>query len=197
MISTSNLGGFPMEKKALFIVDMVNGFVYDGPMSSPNVAAIVPYVVELTKQFRKRKYPVYAFADAHKPDSLEFAVYPEHCLAGSHESEVIPEILPLLHKANVIYKSTTNAWHEIYTRLVVDQMIEDEIQEIHVVGCCTDICVLQFVLNLQTYLHDKGAKIAVKVIHEAVATYDAPDHDAKTYQQMALNIMKNTGVEIL
>lgn len=186
-----------MEKKALFIVDMVNGFVYDGPMSSPNVAAIVPYVIELTKQFRKRKHPVYAFADAHEPNSLEFSVYPEHCLSGTHESAVIPELLPLLHKANVIYKSTTNAWHEIYTRLVVDQMIDDGIEEMYVVGCCTDICVLQFVLNLQTYLHSKNAAIKVKIVHEAVATYHSETHDAKTYQEMAFNIMRNTGVEII
>lgn len=184
-------------KKALFIVDMVNGFVYDGPMSSPNVAAIVPCIVELTKQFRKHKHPVYAFADAHEINSLEFSVYPEHCLIDSHESEVIPEILPLLHKANVVYKSTTNAWHSIYTRLIVDQMIDDGIEEMYVVGCCTDICVLQFVLNLQTYLHDRNVSITVKVIHEAVATYDSPTHDAQTYNEMALNLMKNVGVEII
>lgn len=186
-----------VEKKALFVVDMVNGFVHEGPMSSPNVQAIVPYVLELTKQFRKRKQPVYAFADVHNEDSLEFDVYPKHCVKGTSEAEVIPELLPLLHKANIIYKTTTNAWHEIYTRLVVDQMIEDGITDIYIVGCCTDICVLQFALNLQTYLHGKNVKINVKVVHEAVATYDGPDHDAKTYQQMALNIMKNTGIEII
>ncbi|MGL6009539.1 MAG: cysteine hydrolase family protein, partial [Culicoidibacterales bacterium] len=133
-----------MVKKGLFIMDMVNGMVTEGAMHSAEVATIVPYVVALTKQFRKHKHPVYAFAPAYQPENPIFEMYPEHCLADSSESEIIPEILPLLHKANVIYKDSTNPWHDIYTRLTVDQMIAEQVTEIYLVGCHTDVAILQF-----------------------------------------------------
>ncbi|MGL6058308.1 MAG: cysteine hydrolase family protein [Culicoidibacterales bacterium] len=186
-----------MSKKGLFIMDMVNGMVHSGPMSSEEVATIVPYIVALTKQFRKHKHPVYAFAPAYEAESPVFAIYPPHCLAHTSESEVIPEILPLLHKANVIFKNSTNPWHDIYTRLVVDQMLEDGVVEMYIVGCHTDVAILQFALNLKTYLQSKHVPVAVKVVHESVATYETPQHDAKAYQQIAFELLAKAGIEII
>ena len=41
-------------------------------------------------------------ADAHPPGSLEFNAFPPHCLAGTREAEIIPELTSLPFAAEMV-----------------------------------------------------------------------------------------------
>ena len=47
---------------------------------------------KLARVFCDQKWPVLAFLDTHQPGKLEHP-YPSHCLAGSHESKLVPGII--------------------------------------------------------------------------------------------------------
>ena len=48
--------------------------------------------VKLSRLFCEKKWPILAFLDTHQPGKLEHP-YPSHCLAGSHESNLVPGII--------------------------------------------------------------------------------------------------------
>ncbi|QDF64722.1 cysteine hydrolase [Mycoplasma nasistruthionis] len=68
--------------------------------------------------------------------------------------------------------------------------------EFILVGCCTDICVMQLALSLKTYLNKIESEQKIIVFQNATATFDTPEHEASTYHEFALNIMKQAGVKI-
>jgi len=88
--NTIDLSKLNKDKTALFVVDMVNGFVYTGPLSSPRVAAIAKNVAELNE--KTKGYKKVFFLDSHEEQSQEFSSFPLHCLKGTIEAELIPEL---------------------------------------------------------------------------------------------------------
>ena len=81
---------------ALLSVDMINGFCYEGLLSSLRVQAIIPAVVaafEGAYAIGVREFVLPQ--DCHTPDSVEFADFPPHCQAGTSEAETIPELASL------------------------------------------------------------------------------------------------------
>ena len=73
------MSGSTYEKhKLLVVVDMIRGFIEQGPLSGPAISTIIDDNVELIKDFTSRSQHVTAFRDAHGEDSREFAYYPPH-----------------------------------------------------------------------------------------------------------------------
>jgi len=78
---------------ALFSVDMINGFCHEGALSSPRVQSIIPAVVDAfigAYAIGVRNFIV--AQDCHSPESVEFADFPPHCLAGTSEAENIQSL---------------------------------------------------------------------------------------------------------
>ncbi|QGZ97287.1 nicotinamidase [Mycoplasma sp. NEAQ87857] len=176
-----------MNKKLTIIIDMVNGFAKEGNLFSQNIKNIIPTVVEVAKASNN----IILFQDAHDQNDIEFSIYPSHCIKGSKESRIIDELLPFVTKNNLFAKNTTNAFWDIDSNLLLNY------DSIEIVGCCTDICVLQFVLTLKTFLTKHKQLTKLIVYENAVATFDAENHNADQYHNNALNLMKNAGIEIL
>lgn len=172
--------------KALFVVDMINGFVKEGAMHDCKIMDIVPVILNQVKEFEG---DCYFIRDAHDQEAIEFKSFPCHCIKGSSESEVIDELKPFVQ--HEILKNSTNAFHAI------DKGLFDKYDEIVLCGCCTDICVLQFALSLKTYLNQIDNSSKVKVLKDGVATYDAPHHKAEGYHMMALKLMEQSGIELV
>ena len=86
------LSSLDPNQTALIIVDMVNGFVKMGPMSSPRIQTIIDPICDLLKRANDSQIDVVAFADCHQTDSIEFNSFPAHCIKGEVESEIIDEI---------------------------------------------------------------------------------------------------------
>lgn len=183
------------DKCALVVVDIVNGFVREGAMAAPAVEGIIPNSAELVKRFCDKKMPVAAFADCHKKDCAEFLSFPEHCLDGTSESEIVDEI-KAAGSYRLIKKNSTNGFHE---KEFLDFMEENpDVETYVVIGDCTDICVMQFCLSLRTWFNCRDMKDkSIIVPVDCVETYDAPFHSGAFTNIAAYKLMKDSGVKFV
>ena len=195
------------ENTVFVIVDMINGFLTQGALASPRCAEIIPEVRELLRTALTNQLPVLAFADSHRPDSLEFRSFPVHCLEDTPESELeesLQEILNLSKQSElletsedflVIPKNSTNGFFAPDFQKYL--WIHPELQNFIVCGVCTDICVMQFALTLQAWANQNQKNLNIFIPVNAVATYDAPGHDAESLQKVALEIMQQAGINLI
>ena len=79
-------------KNLLVVIDMVNGFVNFGALADKNIGKVTPTIINMMNDAKKNGLKILAFKDCHNKDDEEFAIYPPHCLKGTPESELIPEL---------------------------------------------------------------------------------------------------------
>lgn len=188
------MASLPVERTALIIVDMVNGFAREGALASPRVEALIPAIARLQEQAKERGLPILAFGDSHPADSLEFNAYPPHCIVGTTESELVAE-LATVGGYQFFPKNSTNGCIEpafqswLVEHPAIDQFI--------VVGDCTDICILQFALTLKTQFNRQNRASRIIVPINGVDTFDAPNHDGDLLHVAAINIMIGNGIEVV
>lgn len=188
------LEDFESEKTALAIVDMINGFVREGPLMSGRVEAIIPEIVRLSKKCDKMNIKKIAFADNHTNDSPEFGSYPRHCIIGTSESEIVDEIKETGGYV-LIPKNSTNGFLEEAFQDWLDKNRQTD--TFIITGCCTDICVQQFAITLKTWFNKNNKNSRVIVPVNAVETYDLGPHNAELANMMALYNMLINGVEVV
>lgn len=185
-----------IDKTALFVVDMVVGFVYSGALSSPRVAEIVNNIAELNK--KTKGYNKVFFLDNHEKDSQEFKFFPSHCVEGTEEAELIPELKTEDSEGHTHYikKNSTNAFHSKGFKNWL-QKYENQIENFIITGCVTDICVLQFALSLKSYFNEHNIDKKIIVPANCVETYDGGSHDGNLLNIFALYNMHTSGIEII
>ena len=180
----------------LVTVDMINGFIREGALASSRIENIVPKTVELNSKLTSAKKIF--FVDEHEKGCLEFNTFPEHCLKGTFESEIISELKPFSSQKEslVIPKNSVNGF---MTKNFINYFENniDSFKNIIVCGCCSDICITNFCLNIRTALNQLNKNINVKVVVNAIDTYDAPNHIADEVNEIALYIMMTSGVELI
>ena len=194
---TIELSSLDKDRTALFVVDMVNGFVYSGALASPRVAAIVENVVDLNKKMKG--YKKVFFLDTHDENSLEFRSFPMHCIKGEFEAELIPELKTKDSEGQetfYIEKNSTNGFHADGFKQWI-KTYEDKVDNYVITGCVTDICVLQFVLTLKTYFNEKNKSVRLIVPANTVETYEVGSHDGDLINLFALYNMHISGIEIV
>lgn len=182
------------EKSALIIVDMINGFIREGPMMSERVEAIIPEIVELSKKCDKLKIQKIAFADNHTDVSPEFGSYPRHCLKGTSESEIVDEIKAAGGYVLIPKNSTNGFLEEAFQKWL---NTNEQTDTFIITGCCTDICVQQVAITLKTWFNKNNRNSRIIVPVNAVETYDLGPHDAELTNTMALYNMLINGVEVV
>ena len=145
-LKSLSIDNLDLNKTGLFIVDMNNGFAKEGALSSPRVEEIIDPIADFGKALSSKINTIVAFTDTHDEDAVEFKSYPAHCLRGDMESEVVKEILAI-DNLEIIEKNSTNGF------FAIDIEKYKNLDNFIVAGCCTDICVYQFVLTLKTYFN--------------------------------------------
>lgn len=186
--------GLDAETACLVIVDMIEGFARTGALSSPRVDALTAPVADLLKRCTAAGMPALAFADSHTPASPEFASYPPHCLAGTVESELLPELRDA-EGLEVIPKNSVNGFLEPAFQDWLDA--HPQTDAFIVCGDCTDICVLQFATTLKAWFNRQDRKSRVIVPADAVDTYDYGPHDGDLTHLAALYNLSINGIEIV
>ena len=182
-------------KEICVVVDMINGFINEGPLSDPSINQIVPKTIEVIESFLKDKKDVLAFQDAHTDDALEFMNYPPHCLKGTSESDLIPELKVYEKNMLQIEKNTTNGF---FAPGFQDYLkANPDLDSVTVVGCCTDICVLQFVETLKTFSQTINKDIEVKVVKDAVDTFGMEGHEKEVFNSTSLKLMQSCGAILI
>ena len=178
----------------LIVVDMVNGFVREGIMSSKNIERIIPGIKLLIKRTLSEDGSVAFIKDTHDENSLEFKKFPPHCIKGSSECELVSELKPYEKDALVYEKNSTSTIFAPGFLEDIDSM--KSLKEIIVVGCCSDICVLNLVIPLINYFDQINRDVKVKVYSNYIETYDSENHASKEYNEMALKLMNQAGASI-
>ena len=183
-------------KELLVVVDMVNGFVRTGAMSSSNIEHIVPEVEKLAKEFSAGEDKQVAFVrDTHEMDAREFKRYPVHCVNGTIEAENIDELKKYEGGAIIHEKNSTAAIYPSNLLVNIDKM--EKLEKVVIVGCCTDICVMNFAIPLQNYFDQENRDVEIVVPTNAVETYDAPNHKAEEWNDMAFKFMNQAGIKLV
>ncbi len=187
------LDDFDPSSTALVIVDMINGFVKEGPLSSENALKIVPQITEFLKTCSARGFSCLFFADRHTEKSPEFGAYPVHCLAGTEQCEPVSEIAEA-GGYRLIYKNSTNGCQEPEFQRWLEE--NGGVSNFLITGCCTDICVLQFALSLKTEFNRRNRASRIIVPMDLSATYDAPGHIADFIDLVSFYNMHTNGIEV-
>ncbi|AEB76305.1 isochorismatase family cysteine hydrolase [Clostridium botulinum] len=185
---------FKNNKTALVIVDMINGFAKQGNLMSPRIKNIIPSVVNTTKICENSGFEILAFADAHTMDSIEFKNYPIHCLKGTFESQLIDE-LKEFKSIQVIEKNSTNGYMENEFKRWMKK--NNNINNFIVIGNCTDICVMQFVLTLKSYFNKNNEEGNIFIPIDSVDTFDTKYHNGDLMNLLGLYNMKLNGIIIV
>lgn len=173
------------------VVDMINGFAKEGTLADPAIAAAAEPIADLLD---KTNAKTLFLCDCHEPECAEFESFPPHCLKGSKESDIIDELKS--YPGQVIEKNAISAFGLQEMQDWADALPDHS--DIIVTGCCTDLCVLQFVLPLQSRFNQKdrkGMRIIVPV--DAVETYHLEGiHSAEDWNAFALKNMEMNGVKV-
>ena len=183
--------------KILFIIDMNEGFVNCGNMSNKEYNKLVPEQLKLINIFRNEDQPVNFILENHTKDSIELKKYPEHCINGTNETLLIPELLPEQTKPNTstYYKNSING--------MLNRNLQDNIRSlknlkyIAIGGVCADLCVMDFTLTLLRYLDELNMNTNVIVIKSMIDTYDAPNHDREEWITIAYKVLTQAGAIIV
>lgn len=156
------------ERRVVIVVDMVRGFCEEGrPLYvGPAIRQIIPRIRELLRREREAGSHVIFLADTHDPDDLEFKMFPPHCIRGTEETEVIPELREFADE--IIPKRRYSGFFE--TNLA-QRLQELRPQKIIIVGDCTNICVLY------TAADARNRDYEVEVPAGCVATFDPEAHE--------------------
>ena len=159
------------------VVDVLSGFCKQGNLASPRCDAAIPKIREAIEARRRAGDQLIFLADTHDPNDREFEVFPVHCVRGTVESEVVPELESLLGDGTLIRKRRYSGFFEtdLEARLRAAQP-----EQVTVVGVCTDICVLHTVADL------RNRDYRVVVPAAAVETFDGPGHPGDEVQRWAL-----------
>lgn len=184
-------------EKAIYIVDMNNGFVNFGAMANPKYNELVPEQVKLVNKIRKENGLVNFILEGHNDDALEFKTYPKHCVLGTDEAKLIPELIKEQDKENTktYYKNCING--------MLNRDLQDDIKnlkklrEIIVAGVCTDLCVMDFARTYLRYLDQINKETKLFVIKNATDTFDAPGHDREEWTNIAYKVMAQAGAIVV
>lgn len=171
----------------LVIVDEVVGFAGVGggnlapPVENAQVTEMIDETDRVARGFAARGWPILAFLDTHEPGKPE-SPYPPHCERGTGEENLVPALKWLEGEAaaTLVRKDCINGFvgaiGDDGRNRVVDWVNQHGLERILVVGICTDICVMDFVLTmLSARNHGMMPTLReIAVYARGCATYDLP-----------------------
>lgn len=190
-LKSKKINELNLSKTMLFIIDMNNGFAKKGALYSDRVEALINPITNLAKILEAKNCEIIAFTDSHNKDSIELRSYPTHCLENDYESKIVDEISNIKN-LKVIPKNSTNGF------FCLEDKDFKNIDNIIVVGDCTDICIYQFVVTLKAYFNQNNIDKNIIVPMNLVDTYHIDNiHNAEIMNIVFLNSMIQNGVEVI
>ncbi|WP_027967831.1 cysteine hydrolase family protein [Halomonas halocynthiae] len=177
-----------MSNKALLNIDYTHDFVAeDGKLTCGEPAqALENSIVAITEAFIQAGDDVFFAIDAHEandPHHPESKLFPPHNITGTAGRALYGKLAGLYathqHSPRVHYFDKTRYSAFTGTNLEL-KLRERSITELHLVGVCTDICILHTAVDA----YNKGFDIVVH--RKGVASFNPQGHD------FALNHVETT-----
>jgi nicotinamidase/pyrazinamidase len=152
---------------AVLVIDMLRCFMEPGHdlYVGDQARGIIPNVQILLEKELDAGSKIFFVCDNHDPDDLEFKMFPPHCIAGTEEAKVIPELAG--YPGEVIPKKRYSAF---FNTPLEDRLKELKPEKIIVCGVLTNICVLHTTADARNRDYD------VEVPVDCVASPDAAAH---------------------
>ncbi len=154
--------------KALFVIDMLKDFLEkDGALfCGESSREIIPFVKHKIQEFHESGDLVVFICDSHQEDDLEFDMFSKHSVAGTPGAEIIDELA--VKPGDVIIRKTR---YSAFFHTDLDQRLQGRnIDEVHVVGVCTSICIMDTVGDL------RNRDLKTVVFEAGVADFDPEAH---------------------
>lgn len=154
--------------QALVVIDMLKDFIdQDGALSNgPAGENIIGFIQNKIQEFRQQGNPIVFICDHHEQDDKEFDMFPPHCVAGTEGSKIIDQ-LGVKEGDKIIQKRRYSSFFgtdlDLYLR-------EKGVNEISLVGVCTNICVLY------TAADARNLAYRVNIYRDGVASFDEAAH---------------------
>ena len=151
----------------VFVVDMLRGFLEEGyPLyCGAGARRIIPGVQKLLEQELAQGSKIFFLCDHHTPDDPEFKMFPPHCIEGTAEAEVIPELAA--YQGEVIPKRRFSGF---FDTLLEEKLSQLKPNKVIVCGVCTNICVMHTVADA------RNRDYQVEVPVDCVASFDEKAH---------------------
>jgi len=160
--------------RALIVIDYTNDFV-DGslPVGQPGID-IEAKICQLTDQFLASKDYVVMAVDLHEKNDVyhpESKLFPPHNLRDTEGRNLYGQLNHVFeNNMDAIYWMDKTRYSAFAGTNLEIKLRERGITELHLVGVCTDICVLHTAVDA----YNKGFSI---VVHEdAVASFNPEGH---------------------
>jgi nicotinate phosphoribosyltransferase len=152
---------------AIIVADPVRGFLEEGhPLyCGPGARRIIPNIQRMLEEELPRGAKVFFIRDSHRPDDPEFTMFPPHCIAGTPETEVVPELAG--YPAEIIPKTRYSAF---FDTTLAEKLQAVQPAKLIICGVCTNICVLHTVADAR----NRGYEVEVPV--DCVASFDSSAH---------------------
>ena len=153
--------------RVVLVVDMLRCFLEEGyPLYVGDRARrIIPNIQALLAQELGRGSGVFFICDHHDPDDIEFRIFPRHCVAGTPEAEVIPELAS--YATEIIPKKRYSSF---FDTSLAERLNELKPEALVVLGVLTNICVLHTVADARNRDYE------VEVPVDCVASSDERMH---------------------
>ncbi len=154
---------------AVLVVDMVRGFLEPehNLYCGDEARRIIEPVRETLRREADAGSAILFVSDHHLPDDLEFRMFPAHCVIGTEETEVIPELGEWVTEYNVIAK---NRYSGFFNTDLSERLAALKPDKVIICGVCTDICVMH------TASDARNRDYAVEIRADCVASFDADAH---------------------
>lgn len=168
-----------MTGRVLIVIDVQEGFTRQGNLASERTTAALPRIREIVEKERAEGTPVIFTKDSHREGDPEFEMFPPHCIVGTPEHDLAEELRDFEpDAAAVVQKTRYSAFHGTRLEEILKDLAPDEI---HVIGVCTDICVLHTTADLR----NRDYRVVIR--KDGVETFDAPGHEGEDVNRWALS----------
>ena len=128
---------------------------------------IIPFVKSRVETCRTDGCLVIYLQDSHSEDDREFEKFPPHSVTGTWGHEIIPELAP--QEGDIVIQK--RRYSGFFETQLGDLLEKHQIQDVEVVGVCTNICVMDTVGGLANRDYN------ITVPRAGVADFDAEFHE--------------------
>jgi len=175
----------------IIIIDMINGFAKKGNLYSERVEKIIENTQNVLNAFDDSQHLF--LCDSHSNESIEFETFLPHCEVDSEETEIVDELKEWSDNGLIIKKNSTNGFIEPEFQ---KWLSSNKNSRYLIAGCCTDLCILQFVLTLKTHYNRINQPCEIMVIENATETYhvDEINHPGDFMHLISLKMLKDNGI---
>lgn len=173
-----------IDRNILLVIDMQNDFI-NGTLGTKEAEAIVPFVEQFIRRADDKGFDIIFTQDTHTDTtyltSREGRKLPiKHCIYGTKGWEIPKDLQRAAPHAVYLCKSYFGAadWHDFFNH--------EDTGTVHVIGLCTDICVITNVLTLKTLYPNYNY-----VVHSGYCAGSTPEK-----HKAALEVLRSCQVSV-